>query len=52
MTELEVDRQNAISRWMLSLNKHRIDEGVGRSGIHKRLQDCTRKSVRGQGKSE
>ena len=28
---MELDRWNTISREMLSLNKHRINEGVGRS---------------------
>ena len=48
----ELDRWNAISRKMLSLNKCRINEGVGRSQIHKELQDCIRMSVGGQEKSE
>ena len=58
MMELEVplmsqlDSQNAISQEILSLNKHRINEGVGRSRIHKGLQDHIQKGVRSQGKSE
>jgi len=46
MTELEgsideskFDRQNAICREVLSLNKYRIDEGVGRSGITRDFRD-------------
>ena len=51
INELELDRWNSISGKMLSLNKCRINKGVGRSGIHKGLKDCVRKSIRGQGKS-
>jgi len=37
---------------MLSLNKHRINERVGRSGIHKGFQDHIQKGVGSQEKSE
>ena len=50
--ELQLDRWNAISQEMLSLNKHRINEGVRISGVHKGLQDHIWKGVRSQGKSE
>jgi len=46
---LELDRQNAISGKMLSLNKHRIDEGVGGSGVHGGFEDHIWKRVEGQG---
>ena len=45
INESEFDRWNAICWKMLSLNKHRINERVGRSGIHKGLQDHIRKGV-------
>ena len=35
---MELDRWNSICREVLSLNKYRIDEGVGRSRIYKGLK--------------
>jgi len=43
--ELQLDRWNAISQEMLSLNKHTSHEEVRRSVIHKGLQDHIRRVV-------
>jgi len=45
INESKFDRWNAICREVLSLNEYIIDEGVGRSRIHKGLQDRVRKGV-------
>jgi len=50
--ESEFDRQNAICREVLILNEYRINKGVGRSGIHKGIQDHIWECVRCQRKCE
>jgi len=43
INELKFNRWNAICRKVLSLNEYRVNKGVGRSGIHKGLQDHIRR---------
>ena len=40
--------QNVVSQKVLSLNKVRIDEGVGRSGVHEGFKVCVRNRVRSE----
>ena len=38
--ERELYWWDVVSRKMLSLNKVRVNKGVGRSGVHKGFKDC------------
>ena len=44
--EVELNWWNVVSWKVLSLNKVRVDKGVGRSGVHKGFKDCVRNQVR------
>ena len=43
--EVESNWWNVVSRKVLSLNKVRVDKGVGRSGVHKGFKDRVRDGV-------
>ena len=44
--EVESNWQNIVSWKVLSLNKVRVDKGVGRSRVYEELKDCVGDCVR------